>query len=119
MNGFSLVDGGIIFGFIIFNLIAIFFTRHKPRTLREVAQGTGYNKLKDFPLVLTIVATFCSSSLFVNGIEQTYMGGLRYIIYVILLVLSAALVIFIVIPKMVHVGSLTFYRESIANSFWV
>ena len=110
MNAFSLVDGGIIFGFIIFNLIAIFFTRHKPRTLREVAQGTGYNKLKEFPLVLTIVATFCSSSLFVNGIEQTYMGGLKYIIYVVLLVLSAALVIFIVIPKMVHVGSLTFFE---------
>lgn len=110
MNDLSIVDSGIIFCFIIFNLIAIFFTRHKPKTLREVAQGVGYSKLKDFPLVLTIVATFCSSSLFVNGIEQTYMGGLKYIIYVILLVLSAALVIFLVIPKMVHVGSLTFFE---------
>ena len=75
----NIVDIAIIIVFVVVNIIVVIRTRCNSNSLNIFAIGDG-KKFSDITIVATVVATLCSGSIFVNGIEQTYTQGLVYII---------------------------------------
>ena len=110
MLDLSVLDIVIIEAFIIFNAIVGFSTRGRSKTFADYASGKD-GKYSDLSIVATIVALFCSASLFISGVEQMYLQGyFIFFSYFIAEMVACVITIFIYIPKLIYIRSITLHE---------
>ncbi len=110
MLDLSVLDIVIIEAFIIFNAIVGFSTRGRSKTFTDYASGKDGN-YSDLSIVATIVALFCSASLFIAGVEQMYLQGyFIFFSYFIAEMVACLITIFIYIPKLIYIRSITLHE---------
>ncbi|MBQ2350008.1 MAG: sodium:solute symporter family protein, partial [Cytophagales bacterium] len=116
MLDLSILDILIIGAFIVFNVIVGFSTRGRSKNFTDYASGKD-DDYSDLSIVATIVALFCSASLFIAGVEQMYLQGyFIFFSYFIAEIVACLITIFIYIPKLIYIRSITLH-EYIAHFY--
>ncbi len=86
--------------FIFCNIAVAIRVRGGQKNFGEYAIGKD-KSFSDWTIILTIVATFASGSFLINGVQQTYLRGIQYIMrFIVMQTVSYVIMALWVVPKL-------------------